>query len=118
MNDPKLDLGPLDPARDQVRWERLVRSVAARGAAGADRRRPGRLALQLAAWLRPALACAAALAVVAWVPAWLHRGGPPTAAATAPTADRASRLAAWATSDEAGGAGAFLAAIGDDDDAR
>jgi hypothetical protein len=117
MNDDQLDLTPLDPARDRARWERLVHSVAERGAAGAARRRPGWLALQLAAWMRPALACAAAAALVAWIPAWLRHDAPAGTAATAP-ADGAARLAAWAAGDEASGPGAFLHALGDDDDAR
>jgi hypothetical protein len=119
--DRKLDLGPLDPSRDPVRWERLVRSVAARGAEGAARRRPGALALQLAAWARPALAFAAAVALAVWIPAWLRPApGAPAAAtpATPAATDGAARLAAWAASDEPGRASALLLTLGDDDDAR
>jgi hypothetical protein len=120
MNDHKLDLSPLDPAAEEVRWERLVRQVAARGAAGAARRRPGWLQLQLAAWARPAMACAAAAALAAWIPAWLHRPAAvarSTAAATGLAAGPAARLAAWAAGDEPGAA-ALLSALGDADDAR
>ncbi len=114
MNDEKLDLTPLDPASDPRRWERLVRQVAARGADGAARRRPGALATQLATWLRPALACAAAVALVAWVPAWLARPAVmPQVRDTPP--DRIARLLEWADGDQPGTA-ALLAAMGDDDD--
>ena len=114
----KLDLGLLDPARQELRWERMVRSVAARGAAGAARRRPGFLSAQLAAWLRPALACAAAAALVAWVPSWLHLGAvghPGATAAAGVHPGQADRLAAWASGED--GATALLLALGDDDDA-
>jgi hypothetical protein len=118
MTEPRLDLEALDPSHDKARWERMVRSVAARGAEAAARRRPGSLELQLAAWLRPALACAAAVALLVWVPAWLR---PPQAARTPPVAaaaDQAARLAAWASSDEATAASGLLLTFGDEDDAR
>lgn len=118
MTEPRLDLEALDPSHDEARWERMVRSVATRGAEAAARRRPGWLELQLAAWLRPALACAAAVALLVWVPAWLRLAQaartPPVAAA----ADPAARLAAWAASDEATAASGLLLTFGDDDDAR
>jgi hypothetical protein len=118
MTDRKIDLTALDPSLDQVRWERMVRSVAVRGAEAAARRRPGRLTLQLAAWARPALAFAAALALLVWVPSWLRRT--PTAPATAAAAmsDHAARIAAWAASDEPASANALLLALGDDDGSR
>jgi hypothetical protein len=115
MNDPRIDLSSLDPAKDPLRWERMIRSVAVRGAAGASRRRPGWLAVQLAAWVRPALACAAALALVAWVPTWLGHG---TRAPADPSAgrDRAAALVDWAVGDQP--VSALLPALGDDDDSR
>lgn len=116
MNDEKLDLTPLDPASDPLRWERRIRQVAARSAEGAARRRPGALSVQLAAWLRPALACAAAAALVAWIPAWLPRAPAPAPVASTP-ADRIVRLLAWADGEQPAAA-ALLAALGDDDDAR
>jgi hypothetical protein len=60
--DEKIDLSPLDPSRDRVRWERMVRSVAAQAA-------PHPVLLDLLRLARPALAIAAALAILAWVPA-------------------------------------------------
>jgi hypothetical protein len=118
MTDRKIDLTALDPSRDEARWERMVRSVATRGAEGAARRRPGPLLLQLAAWARPALACAAALALAVWVPAWLRASRVETAIPAAAPTDRMARLAAGAASDDAGAATALLLALGDDDDAR
>jgi hypothetical protein len=118
MTDRKIDLGALDPSRDPLRWERMVRSVATRGAEGARRRRPGPLALQLAAWARPALACAAALALVVWVPAWLRPAPAAPSTAVAATSDATARLAAWAASDDSASPGALLLTLGGDDDSR
>lgn len=56
---------PLDPSRDPDRWETLVRGILERAApilAGYAARGP---ADWLVAWLRPALAAAAAVAVLA-----------------------------------------------------
>jgi hypothetical protein len=123
MSHDPVDLGPLDPALDQVRWERLVRSVAARGAAGAALRRPRNLVLQLAAWARPAMALAAAAALVAWAPTLLRRGVPGTSrpstasARSTPPGDPAARLAAWADDTTSGG-DALVLALGVSDDAR
>jgi hypothetical protein len=118
MTDPKLDLTALDPSRDQVRWDRLVRSVAARGAEAAARRRPGWLALELSAWVRPALACAAGVALLVWVPTWLRAPPAPVPATSAATADRAALLAAWAASDDPSSASTLLLVLGDHDDTR
>lgn len=115
MTEPKLDLTPLDPSRDAAAWERRIRAVAARAAAGAARRRPGEFTLQLAAWARPGLALAAAAAIAVWVPAWLRPAG--GAPASGP-ASVSARLAAWAASDDDAAASALLLALGDDDDAR
>ncbi len=116
MKDEKLDLTPLDPAADPLRWERRIRQVAARAAEGAARRRPGALFVQLAAWVRPALACAAAAAIAAWIPAWLPRAPAPAQVAAAPV-DRMARLLAWADGEQPVNV-ALLSALEDDDDAR
>lgn len=121
MTDRKIDLGALDPSRDAARWERRVRAVASRGADAARRRRPGWLALQLAAWARPALACAAALALVVWIPAIVRHAPPAAAAPSASTASAAAapeRLLAWAATDETATASALLLTLGGDDDSR
>jgi hypothetical protein len=66
MNDDRIDLSPLDPTRDELRWERMVRSVAARGRA--SRSLPEAVLLDLVRRARPALAAAAVLALCAWLP--------------------------------------------------
>lgn len=64
MDHERLDLSPLDPAADRLRWERLIRRINA--AAGAELRRraeaAGPLAF-LAGWARPLLSGAALVAV-------------------------------------------------------
>lgn len=69
MNDePKIDLSPLEPSADGAHWERMVRSVAARGVrAVVARLRPHPILVQLAAWSRPVFA-AAAVVSFAWAP--------------------------------------------------
>ena len=62
-DDDKLDLSALDPTRDALRFERMVRAVAAK--AMAQRQDPLDLAVR---WWRPALALAAGLALLAWAP--------------------------------------------------
>ncbi len=116
MTEHRLDLSPLDPATDAVRWERMLRRVAIRGAEGAARRRQGRLVVQLAAWMRPALALAAAAVLVAWAPTLLPREHRVPVAADGRAHDQASRLAAWASGDRPGTD--LLAILGDDDDSR
>lgn len=75
MEDERLDLSPLDPTRDAVRWERLIRSVTDRAAPELARRAARRsLAGTVAAWARPTLAAAAALVLLAFAVA---RSGSP-----------------------------------------
>ena len=57
-DDDRIDFSALDPARDRVRWEARIAAIAAAG------RRS--LLDDLRAWARPALAAAAAVAVVVW----------------------------------------------------
>jgi hypothetical protein len=68
MREPdRLDLSPLDPRRDEHRWERLVRQIMVHSAAELQRRRAvGKFGLfdGLLAWSRPALATAAALVLL------------------------------------------------------
>jgi hypothetical protein len=59
MDERPVDLRPLDPARDDVAWERRVRAL---GRKGALLRRPVRVPEQLSRWARPALAAAATVA--------------------------------------------------------
>jgi hypothetical protein len=71
MREPeRLDLSPLDPRRDTQRWEQLVRQIMARSAAELQRRQAaGMFGLfdGLLAWSRPALATAAALALLSLI---------------------------------------------------
>lgn len=64
-DDDKVDLSPLDPARDQLAWERRIAAVAARGLVA--RQRSLSVSDQLRVWQRPALAVAAALAAASWL---------------------------------------------------
>jgi hypothetical protein len=65
MDDRRIDFSPLDPGRDPERLERMVRAVLDR--AGEP---PGHLfASTLVARGRLAVVAAAAVAVLAWVPA-------------------------------------------------
>ncbi|MEW6433947.1 MAG: hypothetical protein AB1730_20800 [Myxococcota bacterium] len=69
MSDDRIDFGPLDPKQDELRYERLVRGVMARA------RRPG-LGDTVSRFGVRALAVAAGLALLAWVPV-LARGEAP-----------------------------------------
>ena len=66
MEPERIDLGPLDPRRDALAYERLVRRVM--DAAGPELERRARAAGPLAVvavWARPTLAAAAVVAVLA-----------------------------------------------------
>ena len=66
MMDPDgLDLSPLDPARDQLRWARVVGATRARVHAVLSGRLTAPDALDVVStWFRPLVAAAAALALV------------------------------------------------------
>ena len=66
MDTERVDLSPLDPAEDQLRYERWVRRILAAAAPELARRarENGPLTL-LAGWARPTLAAAAVIAAVA-----------------------------------------------------
>jgi hypothetical protein len=70
MDPERIDLSALDPSRDELRWERLVHGVTTR-----TKRRLG-LREGLLSVSRPALAVAAAVAALSWVPSILARGAP------------------------------------------
>lgn len=107
MDDDRIDLSALDPKADALRFERMVRAVAAAArppALAAPAVHP--LVRDLAGRGRAALAAAALLAVASWLP-HLAGGGSSAdpaapAARTAPSAaagtDPATQLAAWASS--------------------
>lgn len=64
MNQEKIDFSSLDPARDPERWDRMIQSVASKALEA--RSRPQTISEQMGRWIRPALAMAAALALVIW----------------------------------------------------
>ncbi len=66
MEPERMDLGPLDPRRDALAYERLVRRVMDAAAPELERRarRASPLAV-VAVWARPTLAAAAVIAVLA-----------------------------------------------------
>jgi hypothetical protein len=103
MEDERIDFSPLDPSRDRVRWERMVRSVAARGRAA--RRTP------ILRWARPALAAAAIAAAAAWAPLLVRGGG---GGATVAASDPATSLADWARSGETPAPGELIGMFGGD----
>ncbi|HTT71252.1 MAG TPA: hypothetical protein VMG32_08500 [Anaeromyxobacteraceae bacterium] len=75
MDDDRLDLSALDPKRDPDRFERMVKAVVAGVRPREARVHP--LLLSLLGFGRMAVACAALLAAVAWVPAlvrWREAG--------------------------------------------
>ena len=94
MSERSIDLSALDPSRDPGRWDAIAESVAARGLAA--RRRRNTVSYQVRAWAWPALAVAAAVALVSWVGALTQPAEP--AVATEP--EPAFVLAQWASADE------------------
>ena len=58
-----IDLASLDPSRDSLRWERMIRSVATRG----QQRRSNRLAREVVRRAIPAIVLAAAAATLVWL---------------------------------------------------
>lgn len=119
MNPPddKIDFSPLDPARDALRFERMVRATAARAREAAAKSLEPTVVSQLAAWARPALALAAAAALLLWLPSVFGSkpgatpGTNPTAAKTA--ADPAASLVRWTQGTETPPVGEVLSALGD-----
>jgi hypothetical protein len=77
-DDERLDLTALDPTRDRVRFETLVRSTVT--AAMARRRRSA--TTEALRWWRPALALAASLALAAWLPVLFGTSGDDPTTAT------------------------------------
>lgn len=66
INDERVDLSPLDPRGDQLRWERLIRSVMDAAAPELARRTSSATPLAvLGSWARPALTAAALVAALA-----------------------------------------------------
>jgi len=89
-DDDRIDFSPLDPTRDGMRFERFVRTVAARAAAG---RRHAVMWAFTIRWWRPALILAAMLTLFAWAP-WLMATARTDSGALA-MADPAATLVQW-----------------------
>jgi hypothetical protein len=106
-SDDRLDLGPLDPTQDALRFERMVRSVVARAVA----QRPPEAQLLLVRWWGPALALAASLALAAWLPSML-RGSTQSSATS--NSDPATVLLSWARSGGPSSASDVLDSLGED----
>jgi hypothetical protein len=107
MDDDRVDLSALDPARDPARWNALVAGVAARAAL----RRRASLARALTGYAAPAFALAAAAALAIWLLA-PARGAPAIAAETySETYSEIDGLAAWALRGVPDGAG-LLSSLG------
>ncbi|HUK66976.1 MAG TPA: hypothetical protein VLV17_09135 [Anaeromyxobacteraceae bacterium] len=86
MNDDRLDLSALDPKRDPLHFERMVRAVVLRG-----RPRVHPVFPVLLGWGKVAVTCAALLALSAWIPAVLRwRQG------ESRTPDRLALVSSWA----------------------
>ncbi len=66
MNDERLDLSPLDPTTDTLRWARLVRAINTRAAPELAMRAAGGAGLlnELGRWAWPALAAAALVGAI------------------------------------------------------
>jgi hypothetical protein len=67
MDRDRLDLSPLDPTADTLRWERLVRAINARAASELTRRASGNVGvlMMLGRWAWPAMAAASLMALLA-----------------------------------------------------
>ncbi|HEX7091589.1 MAG TPA: hypothetical protein VF192_15720 [Longimicrobiales bacterium] len=66
MDEHPIDLSPLDPTTDPVRWERLVRAITGAAAPELARRAATRSVMAvLGDWLRPGLAAGLVLAATA-----------------------------------------------------
>ena len=104
MEDERIDLSALDPARDEKRWSEMIDRVSARSIAARSRPRAdagaGLIAHQIVAWARPALAIAATLALVVWAVAFAANSSRSPAVGEAARAEPAFALSTWASRDE------------------
>jgi len=107
MNDDKLDLSALDPARDRQRWERRIGQVVARAVVA----RRFSVGGQLRSWARPALGLAAAAAVFSWL-GLILRWQDQAPLSTSQNEEAVSVLSRWAASDEQPSASRMLSVLG------
>jgi hypothetical protein len=108
MENEKIDLSPLDPCKDQERWNDLINTIARR--AMHARRRRLSVSYQLLAWARPAVAMAAAIALMVVVGASVNRyqSQTNTNRAVKPTL----MLAVWATTNQAPSTATIIEVLG------
>lgn len=94
MDDRKIDFAQLDPSTNVERWDLLVQSIADQALMRFRQRRT--IPMQLLAWSRPALAVAAAAAVICSSIAALSARTSPTPSSLHPS----FVVARWAALDE------------------
>ncbi len=112
MNDPeKIDFTALDPARQHTLWEQRITRVTR--LALARQRELRSVPQQLITWARPALAMAAALALLIWSSFLFHDPNP-----QAKSTDPAYLLSHWALSDEVPSPTEVLTVLGGEHDSR
>lgn len=96
MDDERINFAAIDPSRNELRWERIVDSLAVKAAR--DRRKRLSVQWQLLGWARPVLAVAAGLCILAWTTSLLiAKRGPDTASAQD---SPALTLAQWAANNQ------------------
>lgn len=114
MSEDRLDLSPLDPARDPARMRRMTSAIMA-GAARtlAERRARSSVVAQLSAWSRGIFSMAAVVSLVA-APALFHSAGQSAPPEGARSPDLTSAALLWATSGRAPTMGELLDVVGGD----
>jgi len=112
MNE-KIDFSDLDPARDRMRFERMVDAIVLRAVEAADAP-AGTAALmrQITAWSRPTLALAATLTLLVWAGALMSRPSTPESNAAVWS------LSTWALNDQVPSATEILEVMNDDNTAN
>ena len=105
MENERLDLSPLDPARDAAAWSSKIAVLAAKGQSLRVER--NRMGPWLLAWGRPSVALAATMALILWL-ATPHRA--PESSTN--TVDPTLAVAAWAVSDTVPSTTEFLETLG------
>jgi hypothetical protein len=108
MDNEKIDLSSLDPSRDESRWNDLISAIARRAREARQRRLS--VPYQLLAWARPAVAMAAAIALVVVVGASLSRYAAQTKSVN--TVKPALMLTVWAATDVHPSTAAMLELLG------
>jgi hypothetical protein len=114
MSDEKIDFSFLDPSRNTTRFDALVEDVVLR--AFAARKGPATVSDQLLAWWRPALAAAAALAIIVWIAAMSPSGSRDRGARRESDGDAA--FVQWALGERSSSAWEDVARAGGDDGSK